>query len=352
MSKARVLAVLVAVVSMLATLNVAATASSRGGATAAEKAHQQAVDFWTVERVRQAKPLHYQVDPATGAVSRAKPACNPSKGCDGGGGGGGGGGGTTETPVSGASWVRDRYDADDDMEDSTGKVLFAFGSSYYVCSASLVSDGATSLVMTAGHCVYDDQGDRFASNWVYIPDYDAAPATLTTNQSFCGQTDLGCWTAAALTTTTEWADRDFERDVAFVRLNGGGHAGTTAITAVSPSHGIAFGAPGSTDFLFLLGYPAAQKYKGKDLTYCAGTTVSDPYGADTQGVLCNMTGGSSGGPWLTGIGADDEIGVAYSVNSYGYSGDSHMYGPIFGPWTQTLFDAAKVDGNELVTTKP
>ena len=56
MSRIRVLGVLVAVVSMLATLNVAATAAGRGSQTAAEKRHQEVVDFWTVERVRQAKP--------------------------------------------------------------------------------------------------------------------------------------------------------------------------------------------------------------------------------------------------------------------------------------------------------
>ena len=42
------------------------------------------------------------------------------------------------------------------------------------------------------------------------------------------------------------------------------------------------------------------KYKGKDLMYCTGPTVDDPYDAPTWGMACNMTGGSSGGPWIYG----------------------------------------------------
>jgi hypothetical protein len=52
-----------------------------------------------------------------------------------------------------------------------------------------------------------------------------------------------------------------------------------------------------------------------------------------------MTGGSSGGGWLTGdpttYGA-----VLRSLNSYGYTGEANMYGPKFNTRTQAVYNAA------------
>ena len=54
--------------------------------------------------------------------------------------------------------------------------------------------------------------------------------------------------------------------------------------------------------LYAFGYPAAGKYRGNDLVYCAGNIFADPYASNqTWGMTCNMTGGSSGGPWLSGF---------------------------------------------------
>ena len=96
--------------------------------------------------------------------------------------------------------------------------------------------------------------------------------------------------------------------------------------------------------LYAFGYPAAGKYKGKDLTYCAGAITEDSQVANaTWGMACNMTGGSSGGPWLTGV--NDQTGSTSasqlgSLNSYGYSGQSVMYGPKFNSDTKAVYDAA------------
>ena len=88
------------------------------------------------------------------------------------------------------------------------------------------------------------------------------------------------------------------------------------------------------------GYPAAGRYKGKDLTYCAGPTFNDSMNANaTWGIACNMTGGSSGGPWLSGF-TTAGAGVLTSLNSYGYGGLSNMYGPKFNARTQAVVNAA------------
>ena len=70
------------------------------------------------------------------------------------------------------------------------------------------------------------------------------------------------------------------------------------------------------------GYPAAPPFNGETLKSCSGTATNDVWGGtQSQSIPCNMTGGSSGGPWLTGS-------TINSVNSFGYSGvPNRMFGP-------------------------
>ena len=64
-----------------------------------------------------------------------------------------------------------------------------------------------------------------------------------------------------------------------------------------------------------------------------------------------MTGGSSGGPWLSSFSTGR--GTATSLNSYGYGGIKAMYGPIFNAQTQATYNAARVGlGNTVVGSAP
>ncbi|MEX2323260.1 MAG: hypothetical protein WEA29_05765 [Acidimicrobiia bacterium] len=56
--------------------------------------------------------------------------------------------------------------------------------------------------------------------------------------------------------------------------------------------------------------------------------------------LCDMTGGSSGGPWIKSK-TSGHNGVVISVNSYGYRGVKAMHGPKFNASTQLVYDAAR-----------
>ena len=76
-------------------------------------------------------------------------------------------------------------------------------------------------------------------------------------------------------------------------------------------------------------------------------TFNDPNNANaTWGIACNMTGGSSGGPWLYGTSdpGTDGSKLLSSVNSYGYQGLTYMFGPRFNGETTTVFGDA-VDGS-------
>jgi hypothetical protein len=338
----RKLTTLVAALAMLMTMlgTGAFAASDRGDQARAE--HQRIVDFWTPERIAQAVPRDFVID---GRGWKAKPE-NPGK--PGGGGGGGGG----DNTVTGASW-----NGGGEVADTTGKILFALGSSYYVCSGSVATESVSgrSVVVSAGHCVFDETNGQFATNWMFIPDYDSAPAPLDTQGTFCAQTEWGCWTATSLVVHEGYAtaggfnDQAVQYDWGFAVMGNGGHA-NTQLDATVGSQAVSFASVTIGTTVSAFGYPAAQKYKGNDLVYCQGPVGTDPNTDDlTYGVTCNMTGGSSGGPWFAPFDNGTGTGTQMSVNSYGYSGVKSMFGPMFNSNTQDTWNTAlTTNGNAVV----
>ncbi len=202
-----------------------------------------------------------------------------------------------------------------------------------------------SLVLTAGHCVFDEANGTFATNWMFVPDYE-------TGGTFnCPQTRFGCWTADALITTTAWSGGDFNEDFAFAVMRPGGQDGATQLDAAVGTQPITFSVSPVGQSLYAFGYPVAKKYDGQRLTYCNGTAISDPYGSTDGGLECNMTGGSSGGPWFAGFNPATGTGTLTSVNSFKYRGMSnYMWGPFFDAYGARTYTAALTAiGNTLVT---
>ncbi|HLF99602.1 MAG TPA: peptidase [Acidimicrobiia bacterium] len=283
--------------------------------------------YWTSERIADAKPRDIVVDHKP---EFAQPQARPD-GAGGGNGGGGNGGGETGS-TTGSSWGGNEF-----VRRTTGKVFFTLGSTNYVCSGSTVDDANAdvSLVLTAGHCVEGGADGAFASKFVYIPDFERWATKSCT-------TDPGrCFAASRLVTTSAWAeDGDLNYDVAFAVINGN----TLESTWASQAIGFNLDRNQST---YAFGYPAAGKYKGTKLIYCAGTTRPDPYGSFDQGLGCGMTGGSSGGAWYVDFDPTTARGMANSVNSFKYYIDnSTMYGPYFGNYAQATYEAARVGGTE------
>ncbi|HEX6129581.1 MAG TPA: hypothetical protein VF071_11230 [Candidatus Limnocylindria bacterium] len=294
--------------------------------------HERILAFWTPERMATAIPRDFVRGPGGDFQPRPKPD-NPGGGNGGGNGGGGGSGGN----VTGASWNSGGL-----IKEASGKVFFTMAGTRYVCSGAVVTDSRAtySLVLTAGHCTYDETNRAFATNWMFYPDYDESPT------SSCANTAYGCWTATALVVHQGYASaggfnsQATLHDWGFAVVPAGGKSGTQLDAAVG-SFPIAFSSVGDGTRAYAFGYPAAQKYKGNDLVYCAGPTFSDPYNSQlTYGLTCDMTGGSSGGPWLTSFSEGSGTGTLRSVNSYGYSGVKAMHGPKFNTKTGATYSTA------------
>jgi hypothetical protein len=289
--------------------------------------HQRIVSYWTEARMRAAIPRDFAFDSVRGY--HLSPNAKP--------GGGGSGGGTV-----GASWPN----GTGKVYRATGKVYFKMGGSGYVCSGTSLANsrgGVDGVVITAGHCAYDETARAFATDWLFIPQFDSSP-TFT-----CASTAYGCWTAKALVVHNGFAsagsfnNQAVRYDWAFAVVGGGGRTGTTDdLDTRVGNFSLQASEMSLNTVASAFGYPAAGKYHGNDLTYCQGPTTRDANaGTNNYKLACNMTGGSSGGPWFSGFAASGDAGTIQSLNSYGYSGQSYMYGPIFNATTTSTYNAAK-----------
>ncbi|MEU9119335.1 peptidase [Streptomyces sp. NPDC048506] len=304
---------------------------SAGAAATPQNSHrsttpQAALDaFWTASRMRSATPLDLGT-PAQrpgAAVPRSAPATVPP---------------TLPSlpkllkapalpsllpgvlPQAGGPWTGGGA-----VTKSIGRVFFTYQGRTASCSGDAVTGGNKSTVVTAGHCV-KLQG-AWHTNWVFVPGYHD------------GQAPYGKWPAATTLSTPQWtASEDINYDVGaavVAPLDG------RKLTDVVGGQGLSFNS-GYNKAMYAFGYPAAAPYDGSKLIYCSGNTIKDPLFSNDHGLSCNMTGGSSGGPWFTSFDEKTGAGLQSSVNSFGYQFlPNTMFGPYFGDDAKNLYDKAQ-----------
>ncbi|HVF76077.1 MAG TPA: hypothetical protein VM938_13635 [Acidimicrobiales bacterium] len=208
------------------------------------------------------------------------------------------------------------------------------------CSATAVNSENKSLVLTAGHCVFrpDPDGDgRITGNGFWYEHF-----------RFCPGYEYGCrmgtWHYRQVSTTWSWhggvgGSYDFRDDVAVLLVSP--NASGNLVNYVG-GHGISFNEPTNL-YRHSFGYPAtdsrwpAYSYSGEDLIHCPNYSYNDGTYAGTMWMSCTMTGGSSGGPWLTYVGSN-WLGYVNSVNSHKPYGGSWMSGPYFDSQESSLFN--------------
>ncbi len=282
-------------VALVASLTWAGSAVAFPVAHVDPQPREKTIGYWTAERMRQAVPAE--------RASRPVPAAKPANG----------GGTSAGTSAEVAQPYPSAY----------GKVFFTSnGGVNYVCSGTAIASANESVVWTAGHCVNEGPG-AFYKNFLFVPAYrdGAAP--------------YGKFAGSKLLTTSGWqASGEWGVDVgaAVVGTNG---SGQTLADAVDES-ALVFDAPRNQAYR-IYGYPAAKKFSGQRMRVCQTSWLMDDLSATpaTMGASCDMTGGSSGGAWVTSTGA-----VA-SVVSYGYSSLRNvLFGPHLELEAQSLYAAA------------
>ncbi|MGW2563940.1 peptidase [Streptomyces sp. NPDC001514] len=278
---------------------------------------QKAAAFWTADRMRSATPLDLHLGAsALKSLKAPKPAgaattVAPTPAAI----------GPTAFPQAGGPWTGGGA-----VVKTSGRVFFTFQGRTASCTGNAVTSQNASTVITAGHCV-KYQGS-WHTNWVFVPAYNN------------GQAPYGQWTATKTLTTPQWeASEDINYDVGaavVAPLNG------QKLTSVTGAQGIQFNG-GYNKQMYAFGFPAASPYDGTKLIYCSGNSSRDFLFSQDHSLGCNMTGGSSGGPWFTGFSETAGTGLQVSVNSFGYTFlPNRMFGPYFGNDAKALYDKAQV----------
>jgi V8-like Glu-specific endopeptidase len=265
---------------------------------------------WTPTRMRMATPLQAPRPGADGSAGSGAPRA-----------------------VAAASLDRDRIeDPSAPPFRAHGRVFFTLGGEDFSCSGTAVDSDNRSVVLTAGHCAFDRDGP--VGNWAFVPAYEN------------GVAPFGVWNAEQLATPAQWrrkANLSYDIGAAAVAVDEQGRG----LTDVVGGRGIAFNQKRSSTYQSF-GYPAipsstAPEFDGEREYRCrsklAGSDDPPGRGPNTISIPCDMTGGSSGGGWVSG-------GVLLSVSSYSYCEDDlglicdgRLYGPYLDGTAKALYSA-------------
>jgi hypothetical protein len=259
----------------------------------------------------------------------------------------GGGGGTDDGTVTFGQWGFGGQ-----VLKSSGRILFQMADGWYVCSGTAVTDSATdrSIVLTAAHCIYDDVAKAFALQAIFIPNQDDGESDKTDWN--CSNDPYGCWILDHGVVDVNWTNRTFPDNIAWdygfyvvsdtnawsitsdYQASGDlaldGTVGTLALDLAAPDIGVTAHA---------LGYSYDVD---PELMYCKEPLATESTYGDFWLGKCDMSGGSSGGPWVQPMDEATGMGPVFSVNSWGYTSRSGMGGPVLhGSSAGLLFDFAQ-----------
>ncbi len=185
-----------------------------------------------------------------------------------------------------------------------GKLFYKLNGRSWSCSAELVGNTGD-VLMTAAHCVYDNETKTWGSNFQFLVGYD--------NGSYRQSFD---WQCSAI--FTGWPQRQWAKDYAFIKLRG----------TAPESLGLRVGLP--TNNWASVGYPS---------NYASGQRLHRVEGS--RGVVANGTVQMVGNPFGTGSSGGAWVDGAYAIglNSFGRTGETNsLWGPLFDGRTTQLYE--------------
>jgi hypothetical protein len=247
-----------------------------------------------------------------------------------------------------------------DVQLAAGRILFEMPTisrrrttwNAYVCSGTVVTDTATntSMVLTAAHCVYDDVAKMFARNVMFIP--NQAGTTGTGTDWNCDNDPIGCWVPTTGVVDQNWTTRKFpnnvEWDYGYYLVGTGSHRGAEAQDLLEDAVSeltIGFDSGVVNTTTHALGYSYSED---PSFRYCA-EPMSTASNVNWWLPNCGLSGGASGGPWLQPMDEAAGTGTIISVNSWGYTNQPGMAGPLLDASALCTYTAANNGTGSAVT---
>jgi V8-like Glu-specific endopeptidase len=174
-------------------------------------------------------------------------------------------------------------------KSTVGKLFFSLGGQNWVCSASVIG---RSTLITAGHCNSDGAGN-FATNRLFCPSYKNG-----------ANPSRGCWSVVTSVVSNQWHNSgDPDYDYSCLVTAASGTVVANKIGNVTGTLGRAWNFNPS-QAVRTFGYPQAAPFTGGTLQTTASTewyTHDFTLGGQISKIIgSDLTGGSSGGPWILG----------------------------------------------------
>jgi len=183
------------------------------------------------------------------------------------------------------------------------------------CSASVIS--GKNIIVTAAHCCWDRTQKNWIGGWTFAPGYNK------------GNAPYGVFKYADARIPTAWINNgDIPSDVCVIRLqnDAAGHP----ITYYTGWLGRAWNFPAAQN-MRSLGYPG-NIGGANNLDQCSAPSSAQPAscGSGVLNMACNMTYGSSGGPWIMDYGTGNHVNA--TVHGYINQACTGTFGQVFnGP---------------------
>ncbi|MBM7173258.1 trypsin-like serine protease [Streptomyces sp. G44] len=192
------------------------------------------------------------------------------------------------------------------------------------CTATAVKSANRSAVMTAAHCVRRGSSPyNTNSSMVFVPGYTK------------GHKPHGVFAVRQALTPRTW-ETDSTNDMSALVLDAD-RSGRRLTDAVG-GQAVAFNRPVG-DKVSAFGYSATRPQLGEELLRCVGTAKKR---SGLQAIPCDMSGGSSGGPWLADFKTSTGKGVLISVNSALDSlTPTEMRAEVLGATAKKVYDRAQ-----------
>lgn len=183
------------------------------------------------------------------------------------------------------------------------------------CSASVIS--GKNIIVTAAHCCWNRSNNSWIGGWSFAPGYNK------------GNAPYGVFNWADARVPNSWINNgDIPSDVCLIRLqnDAAGHP----VTYYTGWLGRSWNYPPSQP-MRAFGYPG-NIGGANNLESCKAQSSAEPSncGSGVLNMACNMTFGSSGGPWIRDFGSGNHVDA--TVHGYINQSCTGTFGQVFnGP---------------------